>query len=158
RQFTYMMAQVYQYPELFIRPRWEVIAMAVSVALLAAVAGAARAVARAVRVPPAEAMRPEPPASYKPTLLERLGIGRWLPTVARMVLRHVGRQRGKTAFSVLAVALSVGIVVVGNFIEDAVDYVLELQYFRMQRFDISVSTVEPLSTDIRYALESIDGV
>lgn len=158
RQFTYMMAQVYQYPELFIRPRWEVIAMAVSVALLAAVAGAARAVARAVRVPPAEAMRPEPPASYKPTLVERLGIGRWLPTVARMVLRHVGRQRVKTAFSVLAVALSVGIVVVGNFIEDAVDYVLELQYFRMQRFDISVSTVEPLSTDIRYALKSIDGV
>ncbi len=156
--FTEMLARVYQYPELFIRVRWPLVALAISVAAGAAMLGAAGAIWRAVRVPPAEAMRPEPPANFKPTILERLGIGRALPNIARMVLRQVERQRFKTCVSVLAVGLSVGIIVVGQFMQDAIDYVLEMQYFRMQLYDIQVSTVEPLSTDVQYELASIPGV
>ena len=39
-----------------------------------AVLGTLAAVSRAVALPPAEAMRPEPPAAYRPTVVERLGI------------------------------------------------------------------------------------
>ena len=156
--FTEMLARVYQYPELFIRVRWSIVALAIGVAAGAAMLGAAGAIWKAVRLPPAEAMRPEPPANFKPTILERLGIGRLLPNVARMVLRQLERQQVKTGISILAVSLSVGIICVGQFMQDAIDYVLDLQYYRMQRFDIQVNTVEPLSADIRYALASIPGV
>jgi len=156
--FTVMIARVYQYPELFVRVRFSVVSLAITVAAAAAVLGAAGAIWNAVRLPPAEAMRPEPPARFGPTLLERIGVGKMLPNVARMVLRQLERQRIKTAFSILAVALSVGIIVVGQFMQDAIDYVLDLQYFRMQRYDIQVTTVEPVSSTLRYELESIRGV
>ena len=67
------------------------------------------------RLPPAEAMRPEPPARYRPTILERIGLGRLVPNVARMVLRQLERHPVKTSFSLLAISMSVAIVVVGNF-------------------------------------------
>ena len=47
-----------------------------SPALRRAALGAFSAVRRAVRVPPAEAMRPEPPARYRPSFAERLPLGR----------------------------------------------------------------------------------
>lgn len=156
--FTQMLARVYQYPELLIRVRWSVVAGAIAVAAGAALLGAAGAIWRAVRVPPAEAMRPEPPANFKPTLLERMGIGHRLPSVARMVLRQLERQPFKTSISIFAIGLSVGIIVVGQFMQDAIDYVLDIQYQRMQLYDIQVNTTEPLSIDLKYALASIPGV
>ncbi len=57
-----------------------VIATAVSV--LAAAAGALLAVRRAALLPPAEAMRPEPPASFEAGWLERSGLARALPSSA----------------------------------------------------------------------------
>ncbi|WP_442483416.1 ABC transporter permease [Aeoliella sp. SH292] len=155
---TEMLARVYQYPEILIRVRWSVVALAIGVAVGAALLGASAAIWRAVRVPPAEAMRPEPPANFKPTMFERLGLGHALPNVARMVIRQLERQRIKTSISILAVGLSVGVIVVGQFMQDAIDYVIDLQYFRMQLYDVQVNTVEPLSTDITYALKSIPGV
>jgi putative ABC transport system permease protein len=156
--FTEMIARVYQYPELLIQVRPSVIASAVSVAGGASILGALGAVVRAVRVPPAEAMRPEPPSSYGPTILERLGFGRFLPAVARMVLRHLERRPVKTSVSILAIGLSIGIVVVGNFIEDAIDFVLHTQFHRVQQYDMAVTSVEPLSTDVAYELANMPGV
>lgn len=158
RTFTVMIAELYQYPELIIRMRPSVVATAVSVAAGAALLGAVGAVRRAVRVPPAEAMRPEPPASFGPTLLERLGLGRVLPSSARMVLRQIERRPVKSGLSVLAIALSVAIIVVGQFIQDSMDYTLDHQFFRVQRYDMAVSTLEASSTDILHDLSHMPGV
>ncbi|TFH27731.1 MAG: ABC transporter permease, partial [Myxococcales bacterium] len=145
--FTKMFLRVYQYPELIFRVRPNVVAKAVLVAGGAAVVGALGAIVLAVRLPPAEAMRPEPPARYRPTILERIGLGRLVPNVARMVLRQLERHPVKTSFSVLAIAMSVAIVVVGNFIRNSVDQVIQTQFYDVQRFDLSLATVEPISTD-----------
>ena len=55
--------------------RPSVVANGVLVAGGAAMLGAIGAIGLAVRLPPAEAMRPEPPARYRPTMLERIGLG-----------------------------------------------------------------------------------
>ncbi|TWT87689.1 FtsX-like permease family protein [Pseudobythopirellula maris] len=158
RMFTRMIAEVYQYPELLLRVRWDVVALAAGVALMAATLGAFGAVMRAVRLPPAEAMRPEPPASFKATIVERLGLGAWLPNVARMVIRELERKPIKSGFSIFAIALSVAIVVVANCMQDSIDHMLDLQFFQEQRYDLMVTTFEPLSVDLRYALASVPGV
>jgi len=54
------------------------VAAAALLSLLTAFAGTAGAIRRAVRLPPAEAMRPEAPPTYRATWLERLGLGRLL--------------------------------------------------------------------------------
>lgn len=156
--FTELIARVYQYPELIIRMQGGIVGLAVAVALGAAVLGALGAVARAVRVPPAEAMRPEPPSNFKPTILERIGIGRFVPNVGRMVLRQIERRPAKSALSVLAIGLSVAIVIVGGFMQDSIDYVLHLQFYRVQRYDMAVTMVEAASPDMVSELKGLDGV
>jgi putative ABC transport system permease protein len=156
--FTKLFMRVYQYPELVFQVRPNVVAHAVFVAGGAAMAGAFGAIALAVRLPPAEAMRPEPPARYRPTLLERIGLGAFVPNVARMVLRQLERHPIKTTFSLLAISMSVAIVVVGNFMRNSIDEVIETQFFDVNRFDLSVSTVEPVSVDAVYELANLPGV
>lgn len=156
--FTKLFLRVYQYPELVFQVRPNVVAKAVLIAGGAAIAGAFGAIALAVRLPPAEAMRPEPPARYRPTVLERIGLGPLVPNVARMVLRQLERHPVKTALSLLAIAMSVAIVVVGNFIGNSVDEVIQTQFFDVQRFDLSLATVEPVSNDAIYELASLPGV
>ena len=156
--FTELIARVYQYPELIIRIQWGIVAMAVAVALCAAMLGALGAVARAVRVPPAEAMRPEPPSAFGPTLLERIGLGRFVPNVLRMILRQIERRPAKSGLSILAIGLSVAIVIVGGFLQDSINYVLDLQFFRVQRYDMAVTFVEASSRDALTELGSLRGV
>src|SRR3990172_4486997 len=127
--FTKMFLRVYQYPELIFRVRPNVVARAVLVAGGAAIAGAFGAIALAVRLPPAEAMRPEPPARYRPTILERLSLGRLVPNVARIALRQLERHPIKSTFAVLAFSLSVSIVVVGNFVLNSVDKVIQSEFY-----------------------------
>jgi putative ABC transport system permease protein len=156
--FTKMFLRVYQYPELIFRVRPNVVSNAILVAGGAAMAGAIGAIAMAVRLPPAEAMRPEPPARYRPTILERIGLGPLVPNVARMVLRQLERHPVKTSFSLIAIALSVAIVVVGNFVRNSVDTVIQRNFFDVQQYDLSLATVEPLSIDMVRELANLPGV
>src|SRR6478735_2647438 len=156
--FTKLFLRVYQYPELVFQVRPNVVANAILVAGGAALAGAFGAIAMAVRLPPAEAMRPEPPARYRPTILERIGLGALVPNVARMILRQLERHPVKTSFSVLAISMSVAIVVVGNFMKNSVDEVIHTQYYDVQRFDLSLATVEPVSIDAIRELTNMPGV
>jgi putative ABC transport system permease protein len=157
-EFTKMFMRVYQYPELVFRVRPNVVATAVLVAGGAAVIGSLGAIMLAVRLPPAEAMRPEPPARYKPTFLERIGFGWLVPNVARMVLRQLERHPIKTGLSTAAVAMSVAIVVVGNFMQDSVDMVIQSQFYDVQRYDLLVATIEPVEYDAVYELFNMPGV
>lgn len=156
--FTRMIAQVYQYPQLVIAVRPSVVALAVVAAGGAATVGAVGAISRAVRVPPAEAMRPEPPSSFRPTILERIGVGRWVPNVARMIVRQLERRPARSLVSVLAIALSVAIVVVGQYLQDAVDFTMDHQFFRVQRYDMAVALVEPDGPGVVHELASVPGV
>src|SRR5262249_9012438 len=76
------------------------IAVSVIVPFPAATLGAFAAVRRAVRQAPAEAMKPEPPARFTRTWIERLGVGRLLSPANRMVLRNMARRPGRVALSV----------------------------------------------------------
>src|SRR5690606_19330195 len=63
----------FRFPSLEFRLEPWYVALAVGVSLLAAVGGSQRAVRKAASLPPAAAMRPESPPTYRPTLLERTG-------------------------------------------------------------------------------------
>lgn len=131
---------------------------AAGVSALAAALGAMGAVRSAVRLPPAEAMRPEPPPSFEPGPLERAGVGRVLPSAGRMILRNMERRPMRVALSSLGVAFSVAILVVGMFAFDGVLYMMDLQFRVIQREDLTVTFQEPLSAAVRYDLDRLDGV
>jgi putative ABC transport system permease protein len=64
----------------------------------------------------------------------------------------------KTSFSLLAISMSVAIVVVGNFMANSVDQVIKTQFYDVQRYDLSLATVEPLSIDAVNELANLPGV
>ena len=130
----------------------------VAVALAAALAGTLRAVSRAVRLPPAEAMRPEPPPAYRAALIERLGLQRWLDQPTRMILRHLERHPAKSALSVVGIALAGGLLTVGNFQEDAIDHMMNVQFGVAAREDLTVTLTEPAGRAALFELAELPGV
>ena len=84
---TRLYTQFFQFPILEYRLAPSTVTEAVVISLVAAVVGAVGAVRRAVKLPPAEAMRPEPPVSYKVSFIERTGLRRLLSQLTRMIWR-----------------------------------------------------------------------
>ncbi|MDC0934708.1 FtsX-like permease family protein [Pirellulales bacterium] len=158
RGVTAMYAKLFHFPEFTYHLTYGVALTAAAVSVAAGMLGAWGAIARAGRLPPAEAMRPEPPINYGPTLLERVHLGHLLPPVVRMIIRQLERHPIKTLLSVTAISLAVAIIVVGNFMEDSVDYVIRAQFQQTQRYDMSIVTVEPVSDRAIDEVSNMPGV
>ncbi|MCC5868186.1 MAG: ABC transporter permease [Gammaproteobacteria bacterium] len=151
-------AEFYRFPYLDYSLDVGVAVMALTIAALAALAGTGHAVLRAARLPPAEAMRPEPPSRYRRSWLERLGLGGWLDQPSRMVLRHLGRHPLKSAITVLGIAMSVAIVMLARFQVNAVDALVESEFGLAAREDLTVTFTEPTSYRAMFALAAEPGV
>lgn len=123
-----------------------------------AFAGAIAAVLKAVRLPPAEAMRPEAPVTFKPGLFERLGLSDLLGPQGSMVLRNVERKPVQGFFSTLGIAMAVAILTIGFFMFDSVYALMDIQFRQVQREDINVTFREILPYSVRHELAAIDGV
>ena len=131
---------------------------AIAVSVLAAAAGALLAVRRAARLPPAEAMRAEPPASFEAGWLEGSGLARALPSAARMVLRNLKRKPLQALLSSIGVAFSVAILMVGLSMFDGAVYMMDLQFRVIQREDLSVTFNESKATRAESEFRHMAGV
>jgi len=148
----------YRFPflEYVLRPGVAAVACLVSVA--AALLGALQSVRRAALLPPAEAMRPEPPERFRETALERAGLKRLLSQPARMIARHIARRPVKSLLSIAGVAFACAILMVGRFQEDALDFMVDVELRAAQREDLTVAFVEPVSRRAIHELRGIPGV
>jgi putative ABC transport system permease protein len=158
RMFTEMYGQFFRLPAYEYRLELWVVATAVLLTAGAATLGTLTAVRRAVVLPAAEAMRPEPPAEYRRLWLERIGFAQLLSPAGRMILRRIGRQPVRAALTVFGIALSCAILVMGSFVEDTIDYMIEFQFFRVQRFDVSLGFIEPSGSRAVHDAAHLPGV
>jgi putative ABC transport system permease protein len=130
----------------------------VLVSLGAGALGAALAVRRAVRIPPAEAMRPEPPARYRASVFEREALRAALSHATRMVLRNVERQPARSAATVTGIAFAVGILLFAFVFLDVMTLLGDIQFSLVQRQDVTVTFAEPASSSARQAVAALPGV
>ncbi|MGA2657381.1 MAG: ABC transporter permease [Verrucomicrobiota bacterium] len=158
RHLTGLYHVFFRFPELAFRPDVAVFPMAFLVAAGAAVLGVLSAVRRAARLPPAEAMRPEPPANYRPAMVERTGIAHLLSHTFRIAVRNLERRPVQALFTVTGLALATGILIVPNAFRDGVAEVLDFQWDVVQRQDLSVGLVEPGSVQVRHLFRQLPGV
>ncbi|HEX6975377.1 MAG TPA: FtsX-like permease family protein [Vicinamibacterales bacterium] len=148
----------FRFPSLEFHVAPDIVAWGVIVSFAAASLGALNAVRRAVSLPPAEAMRPEPPARYRHSLLERAGLARWLSAPVRMILRNLGRHPVRTATSVIGIAASIAMLILGTFFMDSIGVLMDTQFFSIQRQDATVSFVLPASSRALHELRRLPGV
>lgn len=150
--------EYFHFPNLHLVASPDLLLFATAVSLVAAGVGALTAVRRAVNLPPAEAMRPEPPARFHAGLIERAGFMRRLPASLRMIVRNLSRKPLKATLSVLGIAFAVGLMVVGRFTLDAVDELMTVQFRDVQRDDATVLFNNPRGADATYEIARLPGV
>lgn len=148
----------YRFPALQFHAEPRVLVLAVLLGIVAATLGAWNAVYAAVRLPPAEAMRPPPPAKFRLGLLERFGLMHSFTPAARMVWRNLARRPWKATLSVLGVACAMALLVAGGYSLDAIRHMIRLQFEVVQREDAMLVFNTPRSADIRFALAHLPGV
>ncbi len=155
---TRLYRDFYRFPALDFHAGPDVFGLAVAVSLASAALGALGAVRRAVALPPAVAMRPEPPASFHVGLLERSGIATLLAPSARMIARGVLRRGWRSVLGMLAIASAVAILVMGGFFLDAISHLMRVQFEVVQRDDVTILFAETESATSRFEVQRLPGV
>ncbi|HEX4931321.1 MAG TPA: FtsX-like permease family protein, partial [Gaiellaceae bacterium] len=158
RGMTRLYTEFYHFPILEYRLAVKVALQGTVIGLVAAGLGALGAVRGAARLPPAEALRPEPPARYRESLLERAGVKRLLSQPARMIVRNITRRPVRASLSILGIALGAAMLVVGTFSLDAMRRIVDVQFGLAQRYDAMVTFLEPTSPRAFHEVERLPGV
>ena len=148
----------FRFPSLAFHPAMPAIIGALLVSTGAALAGVIGAVRQAVKLPPAEAMRPEPPAEFHASLFERIGLSRLASPAFRMALRNLERKPWQAAFTALGLALATGIPIVPGAMRDAINYLLEFQWDQAQQQDVTIGLIEPGSASALSDVRHLPGV
>ena len=149
--------QFFRFPELHFRMDQTSFPVALFITAAAAAAGVFSAVRRAARLPPAEAMRPEPPANYRPALVERTGVGHLLSHTFRIAVRNIERKPLQAIFTVAGLAMATGILIVPNAFRDGVSEVMDFQWDVVQRQDLTLGLVEPGKSSIAHLFRELPG-
>lgn len=135
-------AVYFKFPNLEFRFDGASASAAVVVSVLAALVGAFSAVSSVVRLPPAEAMRPPAPARYRRSIVDLLGLGRAVGPSLHMIVRELQRRPLRTVFSSLAIAVSIGLMVIGGWYYDSIRDLVHTQFHEVMREDVAVAFIE----------------
>lgn len=150
--------EFYSFPFIIFVLEPRMILSAALISMLVAILGTIYAVSNAARLPPAQAMRPEQPAIYHATLVEKLGLQHWFSQPSRMILRHIERRPLKSFMTMLGISLACGTMMTGGFQEDSINRIVEVQFKLIQRSDLVTFYTEPTSQSSLYSLQSFEGV
>ena len=155
--FTRLYADFFYFPtfEHHLAP-W-LLVVGAGLTLATAMLGTLSAIGATVRLAPAEAMRPPAPGHFRRTLLERLGVKGVKPAL-QMILRNMERRPLRTGLSIAGVAASVAIVVMGNFIRDAIDHIVDTQFTLAMRSDVILWMSDPIGNQARHEVARLPGV
>jgi len=137
---TALYRRFYQFPALPNRFDWSVYAWGMLISLGFAAVGSARGSRAALRLRPAQAMRPNPPRSGGPILLEHVGwLWRALGSNWRMVFRNVFRSRFRTLACISAAAMGAAVLVNGFMMQLSMDRLVDFQFNRVMRSDYDLT-------------------
>ena len=150
--------EFFRFPTLAYHVAPSLAALSVAGSLVVAALGAQSAVRRAVRVPPAEAMRPQPPARYRRSLVE----SRWRPLrvslATRMIVRTLERQPVKALVSMTGIAFAVAVLLVGLAFSDVMNRLVDEQFTLTMRQDATLTFVEPRPGRVAHDAAHLPGV
>lgn len=158
RSLAGLYAEFFRFPVLHYRIDIGVMSIAFAISVGASMIGALSAVKRAVSIPPAEAMRPEPPARFRIGLVERLGFQDYLPLTLRIILRNLERTPIKSVLTTLGISLSVAILFIGFYFFDAIDHLVKVEFQQVLREDMTLFFNEPRPPVVSEELKRMPGV
>lgn len=151
-------AAFFRFPSLEAQLEPWLLVAATLISVGAANIAAASAVYRIAMLAPAEAMRPEtPPALHTFSWLQTIGSHR-VPLQYVIAARTILGRPVRTLLTTVGIALAIPLILFGLYWFDAIDYMIDVSFGRIERGDAFVTFTEPVSADALYELRAIPGV
>ncbi len=155
---TELYARYFHFPDRVYRFDLATGVIAVAASGGSAFTGAISTVWAVTSLPPAAAMQPPVPAVQKLGLLERLGILRALGPILAMIFREIERRPVRALLSSVGIAFSTAIVIVGRFGYDSFGELIDVQFHRAMREDVTVAFVRSVPERAVRELAHLPGV
>ncbi len=156
---TKVYVQYYELPRLVNQPYWWILSGGMLISVVFSVAGTLRGIRLILKLNPAEAMRPKPPAKGHSVLLERVKPFwsrldfRW-----QIVIRGIFRQRMRTLAGLFAAAMGSSLLLVTFHMSDAVCEMIEFQFDKVLLSDYDISFKEERNIGAYYEAQKLPGV
>lgn len=153
---TRLYGDFYRFPDLIQVFHLSVAFTGLAIGTVAGLVGTWFSVKRVMKMQPAQAMRPPIPESFAQSFIER-----WfdhIPTVTRMFLRNLLKRPLRTTLSILGLSTSVMIMILGLFMTDVMDSIVGVYFELINRDNMSVSFLRPVSASALDELRSLPGV
>lgn len=132
----------FHFPELELRVQLQHLALALLVALGAALLGVFNVLRLVAKLQPAQAMRPPAPPRFRRNRLQAWLLGPWLGQLNRIIVRNLWRHPLRSLLSVLGIALSSALLLVGSFQFHALHALLDIQYRQILQMDTQLIFTE----------------
>jgi putative ABC transport system permease protein len=150
--------EFYRFPYLLYELKPSMVMTVVLISIGSAFVGTLHSVWKAAKLPPAEAMRPEPPAKYRKSIFEHIRLWKVLSQPTRIIIRNIERRPIRSLLTVIGIALSCAGIIAATFFQGAVDFMVDVQFKQSQKEDMTVTFVEPTSRKALYELKGLEGV
>lgn len=157
-ELTRVYAQFFTFPLLIFSHDPGTYATAASITVGAAVFGALNAVRKAAWLPPAIAMLPPSPPTYRRLLGDSFNIRLPVRQTSIMASRHLLRWPWRTAGGVIGIAFSVAILVGSLWTVGAMEYMIDVTFNRTERQDASINFTGSKRLTALYSAERLPGV
>ena len=155
---TSIYASMYSFPFLLFRPEADSFLIAGGFSLAAAVIGTLSAVRRAVKLSPAEAMRPPAPPRFSKTFSSRGKLSGVLDQPTRMIFRQVFRWPLRSGLTVLGIGMSVAVLIMALQWLDSINRLIDVYFVAAQRQDVTVMLNDVRPPSVLQAFKGLPGV
>jgi putative ABC transport system permease protein len=150
--------KVYRIPELAFDAQLDVYLWAVVVSLIAALLGAAQAVLRAARLPPAAALAPPAPVGFSRLGQSIENAARSLDGKSRMVARRIARFPRRSATTVIGVMLALSLLITSQHFPISMNHIVDVTFGVAQRMDATLTFAETADDRILNEVARLPGV
>jgi putative ABC transport system permease protein len=155
---TGLFAEYYRFPFLLFIASPDLYVAGAGLSILAAILGAALPLREIVRLAPAVAMQPPAPPRFRRLLSARFSSRGILPQPTVMMLRNISRHPFRAALTVLGMAAATGILIVSLFIDDVMEDLIDITYFRADRQDATISLIDKRPENVVVQIRRLPGV
>ena len=151
-------SQFFHFPVMEFQLDGRVVLLTIGVSGLTSTLAVFHPIWKCMRLPPAVAMRPETPPAFGTAGMESLLLVRRIPVEVRMILRQMIRRPVRAAIMCLGLSLAVAVMILGRFMLDGLNYVMESEFNVAQRQDMTLTFVEPTDGKVVGEVAHLPGV
>lgn len=156
--FAKIYLDFYHFPELKFELSTGALIFCIISGTLPGILGAWQSIRNAFALVPAEAMQPPMPPVFQRTIYDRTSSKKRFQPFTKMILRNIFHRPGRLVMIILGMATALGIIVTSLSWNDMLAEMLDTQFQRIQREDLSVNFFRPVSLNGLQELKKMSGV